>query len=109
MAQWLNSSQVLAIMFTYDLDGNQMWVIGIGDFDGVGVTMEVLYPEESTAWGGGFDPAEVKLVTWGTFTLTWEDCNTQSVRYAAVIPGFGSATRDYKRLSRLAGTQCPDF
>ncbi len=107
--QWLTNGQVLLIMFTYDLAGNQFWTFGIGTPEGKGITIEALYASGTTSWGSDFNPDEVVLTPWGTITLNWTSCNAVTFNYISTVAGFGSATREYTRISTLAGTECPDF
>ncbi len=108
VVQWLTNGDVLVIMFTYDLNGEQFWVFGLGTPDGDTVTMDALYPAVPTSWGSGFDPDEISLESWGSFTLTWANgCNAVTFEYDATLAGYGSATRNYSRLTRLAETSCP--
>jgi hypothetical protein len=109
VVQWLPDGSVLAIMFTYDTNGDQMWIFGVGQSDGKTVTIDAVYPTGFTSWGGEFDPDEVVLSPWGTFTLTWTDCSTLTFEYASNIDGYGNATRNYSRLTSLNGLTCPDF
>ncbi len=108
VVEWLNGGLVLVIMFTYDLEGDQFWVLGIGTPDGDSVTMEAMYPATPTSWGSGFNPDEIRLESWGTFTLEWdEECDSVAFSYASTVPGYGSANRNYSRLTGLAGLSCP--
>lgn len=109
VVQWLPNGQVLVIFFTYDLNGDQQWVTGIGTSDGFSVTIDALYPSSSTSWGSDFDPDEVVLSPWGTFELTWTECGGVQFSYNSTVPGYGSATRDYIRLSNLWEASCPEF
>ncbi len=109
IVEWLPDGRVLVIFFTYDLQGNQMWIFGTGTPDGRKVTIEALYPTGFTTWGMGFDEGEVVLSSWGTFMLEWTDCDHLVFTYDATAGGYGSAVRNYRRLSRLAGTDCPAF
>ncbi|MCU0962913.1 MAG: VCBS repeat-containing protein [Pirellulaceae bacterium] len=109
VVEWLTSGEVLVVFFTYDPEGDQFWMLGIDAPTGKGVTMEALYPATSTSWGSAFDAEEVELETWGTFKLTWTSCDALTFEYVSALPGFGSAVRNYTRLTRLAGTSCPVF
>ena len=97
------------IFFTYDLNNNQQWVLGIGTSDGTSVTMDALYPSTSTRWGSDFDPDEIMLSPWGTFELTWTECGGVTFTYNSTVSGYGSATREYIRLSNLWEATCPSF
>ncbi len=107
IVEWLPDGRVLAIMFTYDPNGQQMWMFGVAESDGQSVTMEVRYPTGFTRWGAAFNAGDVVLESWGTFTITWTDCNTLVFEYSSGLPGYGSATRNYQRLSNLLGLDCP--
>ena len=109
IVEWLPDGRVLAIMFTFDLAGNQMWIFGTGTANGKSVTIDALYPTGFTSWGSGFDPGEVTLESWGTFMLTWTDCDHLQFQYASTVNGYGSATRNYQRITHLAGLDCPEF
>lgn len=107
--QWLPNGQVLAILFTFDLAGNQMWAFGTGMAEGKSVTIQAVYPTAFATWGEDFDPADVTLQPWGTFDLEWADCDHLAFAYASIVNGYGSAERSYQRLTKLAETNCPVF
>jgi hypothetical protein len=109
IVQWLPNGKVLAILFTYDLAGNQMWVFGTGVPDGMGVTIDALYPTGFAAWGTAFDPGDVALEPWGTFTLDYSDCNNLVFSFDSMVPGYGHGMHNYTRLTNLAGLTCPAF
>jgi len=109
VVQWLPNGQVLVIFFTYDLNGDQQWVLGIGDSDGFSVTMDAVYASGNTEWGSDYDPDDVALTPWGTFELNWTECGGVEFIYNSTVNGYGSATRDYTRLSSLWEATCPDF
>lgn len=108
VVEWLSNGQVLVIMFTYDLEGRQFWMLGTGEGDDDVIEMDVIYPSTPTGWGNDFRSDEIVFSDWGSFRLTWTaGCDELTFAYTARIPGFGSAVRNYKRLSSLAGTSCP--
>jgi len=107
--EWLENGDVLAIFFTFDLNGDQFWTFGVGTPNGTSVTIDALYPFAFTSWGAGFNADDVDLQPWGTFNLNWIDCNNLGFSYSSTVSGYGSASRDYTRVSTLQGTSCPDF
>jgi len=109
IVEWLTNGDVLAVFFTYDTEGNQFWLFGQATPSGKSVTMNAVYPSAFTPWGRNFNPADVFLDNWGTFTLNWTDCDNMTFQYSSSVGTFGSATRNYSRLSKLAGTTCPAF
>ncbi|MEM1411417.1 MAG: hypothetical protein AAGH19_03585 [Pseudomonadota bacterium] len=110
IVQWLPDGRVVVIMFTFGPGGNQLWITGSAPSDGKSVSIEALYPTAFTSWGSGFVADQVQLDPWGTFNLTWQDCNTLSFELVPSAGGFGGRqTRSYTRLTTLQGTSCPGF
>lgn len=107
--EWLTNGDVVAIFFTYDQNGDQFWTFGIGTPNGKSVTIDAIYPAASTVWGRNFNPADVDLQSWGTFSLTWTACDTLDFDYNSTVPGYGSGSYDYTRVSTLQSTSCPSF
>lgn len=107
IVEWLPDGRVLAIMFTFDPNGQQMWMFGVAQSNGQSVTMEVFYPTGFTRWGAAFNSGDVVLESWGTFVLSWSDCNNLVFEYVSDLPGYGTATRNYQRITNLKGLDCP--
>ena len=84
-----------------------MWLFETGIPAGNTVTTDAFYPTGLSKWGSGFNPADVIVTPWGSMTLTYTDCNNLMFSYNSTIPGFGSATRSYTRLSTLKDVECP--
>ena len=109
VVQWLPDGRVLVYFFTYDLNNNQQWVLGIGHSDGTSVTMDAIYPSGNTVWGSDFNPDDVVLSPWGTFELIWTECGSVQFSYNSIVSGYGSASREYTRLTSLWEAVCPSF
>lgn len=106
--QWLNDGQVIVIWYTFDPQGNQFWTIsGTATVNGASVTADMLYPASVTSFGEAFDADEIDLQPWGTVTLQYNPgCDSMTFSYASTVPGFGSGSYEYTRLTSLAGTTC---
>lgn len=102
----LNAITVVVQWFTYDDEGNQFWIQGVGTIDGKTVTVKEAFYTRGARWGSGFDPDDVERVDWGTITLTFSGCNTATMDYASVVAGFGSGTQDMSRITTLDGAAC---
>ncbi|MEM9300613.1 MAG: hypothetical protein AAGE01_00795 [Pseudomonadota bacterium] len=106
--QWLSDGRVLVIWYTFDPEGNPLWIIsGEVLVDGDRVRAQMLYPARSTRFGPDFDPGEIALESWGELVLEYTGCDTLRLDYQSTVPGFGAGGYDYQRITRLAGTSCP--
>jgi len=103
--QVLPDGRAVAFWFTYDANGNQVWLIGDSQIQGNTLEMQMSQPVGAT-FGPGFDPEDVELVPFGTLTLTFGDCNSGMATWASSNPDFGSGQMSLQRLSSSAGVRC---
>ena len=105
-----NSGQQIAVSwFTYDTEGFQLWLVGNVAIDGD--TTSVTTPLVVTGgakFGDAYDPADVQRETWGTLTLTFNNCSSGLLSYASSVDGFGSGAIELTRLTSLTQVQCTD-
>ena len=91
-------------VYTYDANGNQMWLLGVGSANG-GTAVVPMQVTSGAVFGPGFDPDDVIREDWGTITFTFSSCNAGTAEY--VSNDFGSGTFDIERLTSVAGLKCP--
>jgi len=96
--------QFQAYYYTYDDNGNQMWVYGLADING-DTAIVPMTVTSGTVFGPGFDPDDVDYEDWGTITFKFSSCNAGSFEY--VSDDFGSGSYDIIRLTSIAGLACP--
>lgn len=103
--QVLEDDRVVVLWYTYDLQGNLMWLIGSDgvvtvkghnvklDFDEVLVTNGGIFGED-------FNPDEVNRVPWGELHFEM-DCldQTGTVNYSSIIDGFDDGEYSIKQLT----------
>ena len=71
---------MIGSFYTYDTEGNQIWLIAVG-LANTGTTSNVtFYINKGQKWGPDFDPAAVDQEVFGTGTLTFTFCNAGHVR-----------------------------
>ena len=97
--------QLLAYFYTYDADGNQMWLVGTGPANGDTAVVPVQVTS-GPVYGDGFDKDDVVREDWGTLTFTFSSCTAGSVVRASTM-GFGTTTEDFVRLTFVTGLTCP--
>ncbi len=84
-------------------DGEQFWVIGVGELVNGQIVFAELIITEGAQYGDDFDPADVVRSVWGAGTMTWSDCNNADLDLVPVLPGYEQITLD---LTRIVPTVC---
>ncbi len=57
-------------------DGEQLWLIGTGEYNGDHFAFDEMTVTEGTGFGADFDAAEVERSNWGSARMDVLDCNT---------------------------------
>lgn len=99
----LDGERAVMYWFTYDEDGAQRWLTGIGEIHGNRISFPELLVTAGGRFGPGFDPDEVvrKVVGSGEFLFT--GCNHGWFDFE----GFGQAGRfELSRLSHTMAVTC---
>jgi len=100
------ANQLVVFWFTYDSNGNQVWLFGVSDdFDSDSATME-LTRITGPSFGPDFDAGDRSDETWGTLEIQFDDCDQGSVHYESST-GFGSGDYDIERIYRSSQAICP--
>jgi len=102
----LDPAQMLAFHYTYDDEGNQVYLIGQGFVDGDTAVL----PTQITSgpvYGDDYDPTDVVREDWGTLTFTFTSKDTGTVLRESTMAGFGTTEVDIERLSYVEGLACP--
>ena len=104
-----SGQQVSVAWFTYDTEGFQMWLIGNVAINGDETTVNIpVIVTTGGKFGPNFNPDDVQRGTWGTVTLTFENCNSGLLSYASSVEGFGTGAIELTRLTSLTQVQCDD-
>lgn len=97
---------VVLYWFTFDTDGNQVWLYGQGPVDGEVANMDLFLVEGGVLSAAGFDPTDISLTAWGQLTLGFSDCDEGLVSYTAIDPAIGSGEIEIDRLTQSLGDEC---
>jgi len=104
--QWMANGQAIVSWYTYDTQGNQAWVMGVGAEQNGAIVFDNLFTTSGPKFGTAFDTTQYQEKAWGTLTLTL-DCNGGTAHYASTLPGFGSGDFTLTRLTALQKPACP--
>jgi len=94
---------------SFDADGNQLWVYGVGELDNEGRTLR------AEAWINrsiGFKPdgePEIEAEPWGRIRLYLISCTEARVTYWSDVPEIHSGEFDVVRLAYSKQIGCEDF
>jgi len=96
--------RLLTYFYTYDADGNQMWLTGNAPVNGDSAIVSMLVTS-GPVFGPAFDPLDVSFQEWGTITFTFSSCNAGKAEYDSI--NFGSGTFNLGRATYIADLACP--
>lgn len=104
---------LIGSFYTYDLTGNQLWLIAVGVADGSMTTNVTFYINKGQKWGAAFNPDDVDQEEFGSGSFTFTACNAGSVsitpnaKYAGL--GYGAIAYDLFRDITDYQIACPTF
>jgi hypothetical protein len=96
---------LLTYFYTYDANGNQMWLTGFASISGSDTVVVDMEVTSGTVWGDGFNPDDVNYADWGTITFQFSSCEAGTASYNS--PEFGTGTFNLFHLTRISGLTCP--
>jgi hypothetical protein len=94
-----------AYFYTYDKNGNQMWLNGFANINGSDTVVVPMQVTSGAVFGDDFDPTDVIYEAWGTVTFTFSSCNEGTAQYDS--DEFGDGTFDLVHLTGISGLSCP--
>jgi cytochrome c peroxidase len=101
----IDAATAVVYWFSYDSNGEQVWMISMADIDDNGITGGLL-STSGPVFGQDFNPDDVRYEDWGTLTMSFADCNLASVEYDSSLAEFGSGGLLPQRLTSLSGLPC---
>ena len=95
-------------MFTYDEEGEQMWISGQMPIDSDDVVMTVpVIRTDGPLWGSGYDMSDLNITEFGTITARFTSCNTAIFQVRNNV-GFEDGDYPSTRLTEVVGIECID-
>lgn len=106
MIHLLGFDQAWMCWFTFDLDGDDVWVCALGTIAGDTITFEDAFQVEGGMFPPNFDPDLIEEAPWGSITVEFTGCNSGMMSWTTNTPGFESGQMPLERLTSLWGTNC---
>lgn len=101
-------NRIIAIWYTYDNDGNQMWLLGVGTYENNVATLDVTVTDNGV-FPPNFVAEDVVSSNWGTFQLDFADCNNANFSW---IPNeefnFTTGELQVSRLTSIKDLSCSE-
>lgn len=85
----------------------QVWIYGVGRIHGSSILIEDAFTVEGLDFTSEIAPAAIPLTPWGSYTISFQDCDNAVVDYTA-RPGYGAGSIAIQRLTSIAGLPCAD-
>ncbi len=104
--QWMSRNEAVVVWFTYDTEGNQHWVIGVGSREGDEIVFPMTHSASGPRFGSSYDKEKLELSEWGKLTFNM-DCDNGVVQYDSPLPNFGEGVLNLSRLTKLSKPDCP--
>jgi hypothetical protein len=106
--QQFTEEDFLVAWFTYNSDGDQAWMTGVGRLDKGQLAFPDVLITHGTRFGPMFDPQNVVREIWGDIYFSFSDCGSGIVDYEAHIPPLGKARYTFEQLTKISGIDCDD-
>lgn len=91
---------------TYDTEGNQLWLFGMGRTEGDSILIDELERFDGASFGDLFNSSDVNRSRWGSARIDFDGCDDLVINYQSDSPEFGSGSLDMTRLYLLGQTTC---
>lgn len=101
----LDNDRAVVTWYTYDMNGNQAWILGVGAINGDQIVVQQAIITSGGIFGPDFDPNAIQRNIWGRIELTFTDCSNAELVYAGPA-AFGSGTQQLQRLTTIRELPC---
>ncbi len=88
--------------YTYDSNGNQLWLSGQGEVSDQSVTIT----EMNQFTGANLFNGTAQSTAYGSLSMSWNDCNQAVIDYDFSTINLDSGQFDVNQLTNLDNTQC---
>ena len=97
--------QFVMYWYTYDAEGNQMWLVGVAEESSETQVHMTLNHYTGPVFGSGFNSDDQVEELWGEVNINFRDCSVADFDYESVT-GFGAGHLEIERIYYVAGSLC---
>ena len=103
-----SEDKVLVVWNTFDANGTQAWVFGVGKLHGNQIEVADVFQSVGGILEPDGSPQGQGVIPWGRIDVELTSCQGGSFRYQANRSGFGSGEFSLERLASIDGLSCLD-
>lgn len=101
----LDLSEAVVAWYTFDNEGNPLWLFGTGEIQGDTLRAE-LVEYAGTRFPPDFDPDEIEGAAWGEIIFQRTGCNAAMLEWTPATDAYASGEMALQRLTRIDGQRC---
>jgi len=101
----LDLSRAVVAWYTFDLDGNPVWLFGMGTIEGDTLRAE-LRTYEGARFPPNFDSDNIEDRVWGDIVFRRTGCNSATLAYTPAEGNYQPAEFPLERLTKIDGSHC---
>ena len=100
--------QIGVAMYSYDADGDPLWVVGNIAIDANDESAAIpVFEFNGPVWGAGYDPADLNTIPFGTLTARFPTCDTAlfAMQTNGTLPSYNYSLL---RITSVVGVGCTE-
>lgn len=103
----LDLSQAVVAWYTFDTDGDPLWLFGTGEIEGDTLRAE-LHHFRGTSFPPDFEAEDIEGQVWGDIVFRRTGCDSAVLSYTPAEGIYQPAEFPLERLTRIDGSSCDD-
>ncbi len=105
----LADNRILVIWYVYDNNGQPIWLLGVGNYNGLNAHMTV-QAGSGAHFPPNFNASDVVLDDWGTFDLSFSDCDSGTFSWTPKAGnGYSNGQMPIVKLTKILGLSCQNY
>lgn len=102
----LDNDRAIVIWFTFDQDGKQQWLGGLGSISNDTIEVDLRRTTGGTFPPDLIDQNQISIEAWGHASISFSDCSQGQMNWTSNLDGVPSGSMPLRRVSALAELPC---